>query len=115
MSPYAVFTFCVSHAHVFTADQSSGCDYGYQAYRELTGFTNCLLQKIKAAQTLPLIVKWENFILPNHSRFPPIEEKQFLAGSQIAVALEEVGNFYLWNEFRKDARKFLEELECTVP
>ena len=51
---------------------------------------------------------------PNHSRFPPIEEKEFLAGSGIASALEKVGSVYLRNEFQKDARKFPEELTNTV-
>ena len=53
-------------------------------------------------------------MLLNHSRFPPIEEKKLLAGSRIASALEKVGCVYLRNEFRKDARKYLEELTSTV-
>ena len=53
-------------------------------------------------------------MLPNHSWFPPIEEKQFLAGRWIAIALEKRGGVYLHNEFQMDARKFLEELTSTV-
>ena len=51
---------------------------------------------------------------PNHSRFPPIEEKQFLTGSRIPSALKKVGRFYFRNEFRKDAGNLLEELTSTV-
>ena len=53
-------------------------------------------------------------MLPSQSQFPPIEEKEFLLGSWIAVALEKFCSFYLRNEFRKDTRKFLEELTSTV-
>ena len=53
-------------------------------------------------------------MLPNHSRFPPIEEKKFLAGSLIASALENVGSVCLRTEFRKDAWNFLGELISTV-
>ena len=53
-------------------------------------------------------------MLPNNLRFPPFEEKEFLAGSRIGGALEKVGSFYLRNEFRKDACKSLEELMSTV-
>ena len=50
---HAVFIFCISDAHIFTADPSSVCDYGYHAWGELSRFTYCLLQKIKSAQSLP--------------------------------------------------------------
>ena len=53
-------------------------------------------------------------MLPKHSQFSPIEEKEFLAGSRIASALGKVGNVYLRNQFRKDARKFLKELISTA-
>ena len=63
---------------------------------------------------MPPLIQWgEEFILPKQSRFS-IEEKEFLAGSRTAVALDKMGSFYLRNEFRKDARKFLEELTSTV-
>ena len=69
---HAVFLFCVSDAHNFTANPSSVYDYGYRAFAELARFTFCLLQKIKSAQSLPLVEKWEDFRLPNHSRFPSV-------------------------------------------
>ena len=114
MSYHAVFTLCVSDTHNFTADPSSVCDYGYRTYGELARFTYCLLRKVKAAQSLPLVEKWEDFMFSNHWWFPHIEEKEFLVGSRIASAVEKVGNVYLRNEFRKDAQNFLEELSNTV-
>ena len=80
------------------------------AYGELARFTYCLLQKIKSVQSLPSVEKWEEFMLPNCSRFTPIE----FGGKSDASALEKVGSFYLRNEIRKDARKFLEDLTSTV-
>ena len=53
-------------------------------------------------------------MLTNDSRFPPIEEKEFLAGSRIASAMEKEDSVYLRNAFQKEARKFLEELTSTV-
>ena len=100
--------------HNFTADPSTVCDYGHWTNGELDCFTYCLLQKIKAAHALPLIEKWEQYMLPNHSRFLPIEEEEFVPGSQIAVALEKVDSFNLRNEFQKDAQKILEEITSTV-
>ena len=54
------------------------------------------------------------FTLPSHSRFLPIEEKNVFAGSQVVVALDEVGSFSLQNEFNEDAQNFSEELTSTV-
>ena len=104
---HAVLIFCVSHAHNFTDNPSKVCDYGFRAFSELARFTVCLLQKKKSAQSLSLVEKWEDFMLPNHSRFLPIEENEFLAGSRIRSALQKVGSVYFRNEFRKDALKFL--------
>ena len=114
MGHHAVFTFCVSDACNFTANPSSVCDYGYRAFGELAGFACWLLQKIKSAQSLPLVEKCEDLMLPNDSQIPPIEEKEFLPRSRVAGAREKVSNVYLRNEFRKDARNFLEELTSAV-
>ena len=95
MSHHAVSMLVVSEAHNLTADPSTVCDCGYRAHGELAGFTYCLLQKIKSTHSLPLIKKWEQNLLPNHSRFPPIKEKEFLAGSLNAVALEKLGRQFL--------------------
>ena len=50
-------------------------------------------------------------MLPNNSRLPPYEEKEFLAGSRINSALEKVGSVYFRNGFWKDV---FEELTSTV-
>ena len=111
----AVFIFCVSDAHNFSDNRPSVCDYGYGAFGEVARFTLCLLQKIKSAQSLPLVEKCEDFKLPKHSQFAPFEKKDFLAESRIAWSvLEMMGSVYFRNEFRKNARKFLEELTKAV-
>ena len=71
-------------------------------------------KKVKAAQSLPLIEKWEKFMLPNHSRILPIEQREFVAGNRVVAALEKVSSVYLQNEFRKYARNFLQKLTSPV-
>ena len=87
---------------------STAADQGYHASGELARFVYCLLQKIKRASSLPLVEQWETYIVPNHSRFPAIGEQDFLAGTRVMAALDKVGSQYLRTEFRRDARRFLE-------
>ena len=89
-------------------------DYGYRAYGELSHFVYCLLQKIKASESLPVIEKWESYMLPNHSSFTAIEEEQFLVGTRVHAALEKMTSQYLKKEFRSSARRFLGEFTSTV-
>ena len=89
-------------------------DYGYRAYGELSHFVYCLLQKIKASGSLPVIGKWESYMLPNHSSFTAIEEEHFLVGTRVHSALEKMTSQYLKKEFRSSARRFLEEFTSTV-
>ena len=112
VSQRAIFILVVPVAHKFTADPSTVCDYGCRAYGELARLTYCLLQKIEAPYPLLLIEKWEKYMLPNHLRFPTIEEIEFLTGSWFNVAPDKVGNCYLPNEFQKDAQNVLEELSA---
>ena len=77
LSHHAVFNFFVPDVHNFTANPSSVYDYGYRAYGEIARFIYCRLQKIKSAQSLPLVEQREEFMLLNHSQFPPLEEKEF--------------------------------------
>ena len=56
---------------------STAADQGYHAFRELARFVYCLMQKIKKASSLPLVEQWEEYVVPNHSRFPAIEDKAF--------------------------------------
>ena len=53
--------------------------------------------------------QWEEYVVPNHLLFPAINEKNFLAGTREMVALDKVGSHHLRTEFRRDARRFLEE------
>ena len=75
----------------------------------------CLLQKVKKASSLPLVEQWEEYVVANHSRFAPIDDKIFLEGTRVMAALGKVGSQYLQKEFRRDARRFLEDfLNCVL-
>ena len=65
-SLHAITTLFVSDPQNFTADSSSVCDFDCRAYEKLAHLKYCLLQKTKAVPSLPLIGKWEKFMLPNH-------------------------------------------------
>ena len=74
-----------------------------------------MLQKIKKASALPLVEQWEEYVVPNHSRFPAIDDRDFLVGTRVMVALGKVGSHYLQKEFRRDARRFLEDfMNCVL-
>ena len=107
------------HVSVPVADNfvhsSSAADEGYHACAELARFVYCLLQKIKKASSLPLVEQWEVNMVPNHSRFPAIDDKNFLVGTRVMAALGKVGCHYLQKEFRRDARRFLEDfVKCVL-
>ena len=67
----------------FVGEQSPGSGYGYRAYGELSHFVYCILQKIKKSESLPLVEKREDYMLPNHSSFAAIDEEHFLVGTRI--------------------------------
>ena len=109
----------ITHVSVSVANNfvhsSTAADQGYHAFGELAGFIFCLLQKIKKTSTLPLVEQWEEYVVPNHSRFPAIADKDFLVGTRVMVALSKVGSHYLQKEFRRDARRFLEDfVNCVL-
>ena len=60
---------------------STAADQGFRAFGELARFVYCLLKKIKEASSLPLVEQWQEYVFSNHSRFPAIDEKYFLAGT----------------------------------
>ena len=94
---------------------STAADQGYHAFGELARFVYCLLQKIKQASSLPLVEQWGEYVVPNHSRFPAVDDKNFLAGTRVMAALGKVGSHYLQTEFRRDARRFLEDfVNCVL-
>ena len=94
---------------------STAADQGYHAFGELARFIFCLLQKIKKASSLPLVEQWEEYVVSNHSRFAPIEDKHFLEGTCVMAAMGKVGSHYLLKEFRREARRFLEDfVNCVL-
>ena len=100
----------VSDNNNFVAEQSPGSGYGYRAYGELSHFVYFILQKIRKSESLPLVEKWEDYMLPNHSSFAAIDEEQFLVGTRIHAALEKMSSSYL----RKEFRCFLDEFCSTI-
>ena len=64
----------VSDNNNFATQKPPLNDYGCRAYGELSHFVYCLLQKIKASGSLPVVEKWESYMLPNHSSFTAIED-----------------------------------------
>ena len=104
----------VSVATIFV-HSSTAADQGYHAFGEYARFVYCLLQKIKKASSLPLVEQWEEYVVPNHSRIAAIDDKDFLADTRVMAALDKFGSHYLWTEFRRDARRFLEEfVNCVL-
>ena len=95
--------------HRRTAD-----DYGYHTFGELARLIYCLLQKIKQGSSLPLVEQWDEYVLPNHSKFPPTPDGEFLAGTRVLAALNKIGSSYLKREFQRDARRFSEEFTTSV-
>ena len=94
---------------------SIASDQWYHSFGELPRFVYCLLQKIRKASSLPLVEQWEEYIIPNHSCFPAIDETDFLSGTVVMVALEKFGSQYLRTEFRRDTRRFFEEfVNCVL-
>ena len=94
---------------------STAADQGYHAFGELARFVYCLLQKIKNASSLPLVEQWEEYVVPNHSRFRAIDDKNFLVGTRVMAALGKVGSHYLQTEFRRDALRFLADfVNCVL-
>ena len=103
----------VSAANNFVHSQTAS-DYGYHAFGELARFVYCLLQKIKQGTSLPLVEEWDEFVLANHSKFPPIADGEFLAGTRVLAAHNKIGSSYLNKEFQRDARRFLEDFTTSV-
>ena len=63
---------------------------------------------------MPVIEKWEAYMLPNHSCFGPIAEEHFLEGTRLLASLEKTNSSFLHREFRRDCRRFLEDLVSII-
>ena len=101
-------------AHNFTELNSGRVDYSYLAFGELSRFVYCLLQKVKLSSDLPVIEKWEAFMLRNHACFGAIGEERFLEGTRLLASLEKINSSFLRKEFPRDCRRFLEDLVRTI-
>ena len=77
-------------------------------------FIYCLLQKIKEGSSLPLVEQWDEYFLPNHSKFPPISDGEFLARTRVLAALNNIWSSYLKRAIQRDSRRFLEEFTTSV-
>ena len=96
---WIVYDMCsVSVANNFVHCQTAS-DYGYHTFGEMARFIYCLLQKIKQGSSLPLVEQWDNYVLPNRSKFPPIADGEFLARTRVLAALKNIGSLYLQREF----------------
>ena len=93
---------------------SGRADYAYLAFSELSRFVYCLLQKVKLSKDLPVVEKWEAYMLPNHSCFGAISEEHFLEGTRLLASLEKINSSFLRKEFHRDCRRFLEDLVSTI-
>ena len=105
--------YSVSVANNFVHCQTA-IDYGYHTFGELARLIYCLLQKIKQSSSLPLVEQWDDYVLPNHSKFRPDADGEFLAGTRVLAALNKIGSSYLKREFQCDARRILEEFTTPV-
>ena len=106
--------YSVSVANSFV-HSSTVADQGYHAFGELARFVYCLLQKIKKTSSLRLVEQWEEYIVHNHSRFPAIDDKDFLVGTRLMAALGKVGGHYVQKEFRRDAPRVLKDfVNCVL-
>ena len=115
----SIVALSITHVSVSVANNfipsPTAADQGYRAFGELARFIYCLLQKIKTASSLPLVEQWEEYLDANQSRFAPIDDRHFLEGTRVMAALGKVSSQYLQKEFRRDARRFLEDfVNCVL-
>ena len=69
---------------------------------------------MKQGSSLPLVERWDEYVLANHSKFPAVANGEFLPGSRVSAALNKIGSSYSKKEFQRDARFFLEEFTASV-
>ena len=90
------------------------CRLWLSCLRGVPRFLYCLLQKVKRSCDLFVIEKWEAYMLPNHSCFGAIAEEHFLEGTRLLSSFEKLNSSFLRKEFRRDCRRFLEDLVSTI-
>ena len=110
-------------AHNSTELDSGRADYGYLAFGKFSQFVFWLLadktdeDETEGKQTdksLPVIKKWEAYMLPSHSCCEAIEDKRFPEGTRHLSFLENINSSFLRKEFRKHCRGFLKDLVSTI-
>ena len=101
------FVLCVSDSNNFVELKSGKPDYKHRPFGELSLFVHCSLRKNRSSLWLPVIEKWQAYMLSNFSSSPPpFQEELFLQGTRLLTALS---SYYLITEFRKDHLQFLED------
>ena len=103
----------VSIANNFVHTQTASY-YGYHSFGKLARFTYCFLRKNKQGSLLPLVEQWEQYLLANHSKFPPIADRDFLSTTRVLAALNKFETSYLKREFQRHARRFPEKFTNSV-
>ena len=94
---------------------SIAAEQGYPSFGELAQFVYCLLQKNKKTPSLPLVEQGEEYVVASHSQFLATVEKDFLSCTRVMAALDKTGDQKLRTEFRRDARRFLEDfVNCIL-
>ena len=88
MSAVCVF---VPVANNFVQPQTAS-KFGYHSFGEPVRFIYCLLQKIKADSSHHLIKQLDQYMVANHTRFSTTEDKKFLSGTRVMIALNKVGS-----------------------
>ena len=63
---------------------------------------------------MPVIEKKEAYMLPNYSCFGEIAEEHFLEGTRLLSSHEKINSSFLRKEFRRDCRRFPEDLVSTI-
>ena len=109
-----IFCFLVSDSHNFVPERQRPHDYGFRAYGELSRFVYCLLQKVKDSESLPLIEKWETYMLPNHSSFTSVPLENFLVGSRFLEYVSKLPSPSLRSSFKQDCFTFFEDLISQI-
>ena len=109
-----VIAWIVLVAFNFTELHTGWACHRYLAFGELSRFVYYLLQKRKRSSDLPVIEKWEAFMLINHSCFGSIEEEHFLKRTCPLSSLEKINISFFRKYFRKYCRRFLEDFVSTI-
>ena len=99
----------------FTELLSGRAKYCYLAFGEFSRSVDFLLQKMKVSSSLPLVEKWQEYILANYLFFASIAKEHILERTRLLAALEKVNSVYfLRTAFRKNCHHFFKEFESTI-